>query len=145
MDVTFNIKPDPKKSDFYRVIVFDKQKDMVDHYVKTSYGIPKHGVEAATIQFKSVHEVSKTGKKKLIPMLGDIVFYKKKLGTGVVAHEMDHAATFYFNSKKIKFHVHDKSQKGWHNKNEQHAWIVGYLVNQFWKKYKKQPYLKEIY
>ena len=146
MDKTFKILVEKGKKEYYRVIVFKNKAELQGHYHRACVGRPELGVEAGTIQYKTVHKLPKRGRKKtLIPMLGDIIFWDKNLGPGVVAHEMDHAATFFFNKEKIPLSVHTKRHKDWHKNNERHAWMVGYLTNQFWKKYGQQPYIKERY
>lgn len=137
------LRMEPGNQDYYTAIVFKEWRDMIDHYAMRT-GKPRlMNIEASTL---SAHKsyIKRKGKKILSKCVGEILFYGK-VGHGVVSHEVDHAATFYFARKKWEFSLHKRGSKKYDDMNERHAYIVGYMVEQFWKKYKKVPNKKALY
>jgi hypothetical protein len=57
---------------------------------------------------------------------GLALFHLGKIGPGVLAHEMTHVANF------VK---PPPSEPGGWNNDEKHAWLVGWLVTQFYRKF----------
>jgi len=62
--------------------------------------------------------------------LGRVLFHKRELGAGIVAHEMTHAAMWWAKRRRLR---PDRPR------GEEHlAWAVGNLVSQFWKRFYEQ-------
>lgn len=128
--IKFNIYPQKGDKRYYRVVVFNQKLEMRQYAQMFSH---YENCEAVTFSYLA-HRVNKAGKTTQLNRIGDILFYKNSFGAGIVAHEMTHAVNHWFKNNKISFKL-DKINKDWGQHDEQHAWMVGYLTNQFWKKY----------
>jgi len=123
------------KPEYYRTWVFDTLDDMYVYADKYGLLSQHHGFEALTHSFRA-YKLTKNGKKgKMLPVIGDVMFYKGCVEEGVVSHEMTHAATYYAHLKNWKFSFALKD-KNWRKIDEKYAWMQGYMVNQLWRKYK---------
>ena len=132
----FKIFPVKRDKAFYTVYVFDDRASM-RLFSNQLMGGSNHKFEAATHSYKSVNIVK--GKKIPSETLGSMVFYKGGFGIGVVSHEMAHAVNYFFERRKIKFNLGGKVNEDWKWWDEVYAWSLGYMNNQFWKKYAVKP------
>lgn len=140
----FKIRPFRKGKEYFNCIVFDRKSDM--RRDRDAMGIKIEKYDAMTTTY--IAHKKKKGKIVKLDMVGDIVFYRKDLGVGAVSHEMTHAAN-HVHTLKLEKNNHNlnvrKKNKVWKAWDESLAWSVGYMTNQFWKKYKGKIYRKEIY
>lgn len=121
---------------YYAVYIFNDRLSMRLFSRQIMNG-SNYKFEAATHSFKAYRIVN--GKEKESNMIGAILLYKGGFGVGVVAHELAHAMNYYFAKMKLKFNVGGKVNKDWKELDELYAWCLGYMNNQFWKKYYKKP------
>lgn len=136
----FNVKPNPKKKEYYMVVVFKTKKDMLEYWNSRGGELQLFfHFEALTHGFEAAKFVK--GKKKTMPIVGQVLFYKGNLGPAIVAHEMAHAAVYYARKHKWQFQFTGRGKK-WNKTHEDYAYMVGYLVSQFWKKYNKKISVK---
>ena len=124
----------PKKYDkfYYDVCIFKDKVSMRKFSTELFPAMGKHRFEAATHSFKAYKTVK--GKEQLSDMIGTVLFYKGGFGVGVVAHEIAHAANYYFVNRGDGISMVDKTDKDWLTNDENYALCIGYMNNQFWKK-----------
>ncbi len=65
---------------------------------------------------------------------GWIVFHMGHIGAGIVSHEMTHAALYYLQLWRPQLHRRLQTSR---NADEVLAWVQGWLVAQFWRKFYK--------
>jgi len=121
--VQFNIRPGDYKRHkrYFKIIIFESRKDMYAFYleyarqsdwkdIRGSHGV-KFGLSAKCTydskpKFDSTVMPYYWIRKKNLPGqrndIGVIVFFKNRLGAGLVSHEFGHAA-FHHNRIKINF------------------------------------------
>jgi hypothetical protein len=131
----FNIKPERGRRGYYRVIVFKSRPDMLKWW--RVHGDPNmrfFQFEALTFSYEAKRKHK--GRWKKLDRIGDIIFYKGGFGSGVVSHEMAHAAIYHARTQKWKFKFNGGGED-WHREHEKYAYIVGSLAHQFWDKYQK--------
>lgn len=126
--ISFSVYPrrgDPRN---YRVIVFDSKAQM-QRYRNVSVANPANWMGPGR-RGKERHEAiacyrdsSAFGKR--LSERGEIHFHKGRIGGGIVAHEMTHAAS-YFLEKDCRM---KPGSRRW---DEAQARSVGELVRQFW-------------
>ncbi len=146
--VKFPVWPDRsrKKPYFYRVFVFGSRKAMEIYWKAHTEKIGMTGSEAA-FNFLAVTSTwttltiriskGKDGRRrwKQDNCIGHMLFYRKRVGAGIVAHECTHAA-LRFAEVILKIPARDlyhARRGGRAPKNEErfcHA--IGDLVSQFW-------------
>ncbi len=132
----FRVKLEKEGKEYYNVRIFDYQVEIFDYLHKKW----PHHLDCDTNAATFAYDRYKDGVKQDI--LGDVLFYKGGLGAGVVSHEMTHA-TNYWLDRRVKNYalggkLNKKSSKGfgtWRILEEKHAYTIGYLVSQFYKKY----------
>jgi len=91
------------------------------------------GLEAASLHTVAECVAYKTKQKKFRNKLGDVLFFHKGFGSGVVAHELCHATFFWFTlhlGKKLSTLAHCKQ-------GERFCLDLGNMVAQFWNHYYK--------
>ena len=139
----FRVKLEKKGKEYYDVRIFDYHAEIFDYlHKKWPYNLDCD-TNAATFAYDRYKD------NILQPILGDILFHKNGLGAGIVSHEMTHAANYWIDRRVKKYQLggmlNKKSKKGytiWRALEEKHAWTVGYLTSQFYKKYYG---IKEVY
>lgn len=146
--IKFKIFPVRGKKMFYYVMVFNDRLSMrmmsMNLHGPNTGGL-SYRAEAITHSFHS--KTKKNGKWVKSDCVGVVMFYKGGFGYGVVAHEMAHAVNYMFLNNKINFNF-KKWTEDWKENDEMYATVLGYLNNQFWKKYNKaikKPNLFERY
>lgn len=130
----FKIFPVKGEKEYYSVLIFNDRTSMRLFSAQLNKG-KMFKMEAATHSFKASKMVK--GKKVNVPIIGAMLFYREGFGNGVVSHEMAHAVNYYFLRNGIKFNIGGKKNEDWSDCDEMYAWALGYMVNQFWKKYNK--------
>jgi len=65
---------------------------------------------------------------------GWIVFHMGHMGAGIVSHEMTHAALYYLQFHRPQLHRRLQTSP---KADEVLAWVQGWLVAQFWRKFYK--------
>jgi len=130
----FKIYPEKKNKQYYSVIIFDNRADMIKYSCVLTKR-PSHPFEAVAHSYWAYYKRNK--KYKLSKQIGSILFYKNGFGAGILAHEMAHATTYYFNRKKLKFQIGNliRPSKKWVSFDEAYAMILGNMINQFMMKY----------
>lgn len=88
------------------------------------------GVEAGVHAFRRLQWRGRQWKTS--PQMGWIVFHSKHLGAGIVSHEMTHAAMYYLQLWRPQLFRRLQSSK---KADEALAWVQGWLVMQFWRKF----------
>jgi len=83
----------------------------------------------------TAYKITKKKKKKMNE-IGSLLFYTGKICPSIVVHELAHATNYFFNRHKIKLNFGGKPDSKWKEGEEVYAWTLGYMVDQFWKKYK---------
>ena len=68
------------------------------------------------------------------PDMGWIVFHVGHVGAGIVSHEMTHAALYYLQFWRPQLHRRLQTSR---QADEVLAWVQGWLVAQFWRKFYK--------
>ena len=87
--------------------------------------------EAVTVQWSEVkNRRAKIPEKRFDRDIGKILFHRRQVGSGVVSHEMTHAALHFLWLGKIK-----KNPIYNHTLNEALAWSVGFMTSQFLRRY----------
>ncbi|MEK7112507.1 MAG: hypothetical protein AAB875_04215 [Patescibacteria group bacterium] len=120
------------KKEYYQVFIFNDRMNMRLFSMELLKRLKVDKMEAATHSFKAYRTVD--DKEVESDMIGAILFYKGGFGHGVVSHEIAHAVNYYFLRKKIGFNL-AKANDAWVGADETYATILGYMVNQFWKKH----------
>ena len=128
----FRLHPVKRAKEYYQVCIFNNRLSM-RLFAKQILNDKNHmHSEASTHSFRAYKMVD--GQKVISPMIGAMLFYKGGFGHGVVAHEMAHAVNYLFLKQKIDFSIGKKHDDNWKECDETYATILGYMVNQFWKK-----------
>jgi hypothetical protein len=70
------------------------------------------------------------GKKQTHPCRGQIILHLGRLGSGIVSHELTHAAIYQVLSDAG---IHDKPFVMTRKLDEKIAWTQGWLTQQFWQ------------
>ena len=76
----------------------------------------------------------KDGRWRRLPDMGWIVFHRGHIGAGIVSHEMTHAALYYLQFWRPQLHRRLQTSR---KADEVLAWVQGWLVAQFWRKFYK--------
>lgn len=116
------------RSLFWDVLLFDTRESMQAYYQE--YG--------GTDDVAAVHcpmlckKVSKSGKERLLPKLGELLFYVDSCGGGIVSHEFFHAVLWWARRAGLKFRpdfwtIHDVDEA-----EETLCQVHGSLVSQFY-------------
>lgn len=127
----FSFRVYPKKGEQYYFIVrvFHNAREMrMYHATKPDELKPETRFEAVTcpeIHYKDLETMI------LLPYLGEILFHRPKTGSGVVSHEMTHAAIHWARVTKLDLHL--ETDEG--DAEEIIALAIGNLTRQFFIKY----------
>ncbi len=122
---SFRVYPDKKRRFYFRVIVFSTIKQMHAFYREGIHGWPgrRHtDFAAVTLPYECI-----VGSKESKREIGTILFHRTRVGTGVVSHEMTHAAVHFMKLKGADLND-DKS-------DEPLAHTIGDLTRQFYTRY----------
>lgn len=121
LDRRRKIRRQKQRADYFTVHIFDSKKEMYEAEKKYPTFKPPLDFEAITHTIETY-----TFRTRKWNVRGDIFFYKRALGSGIVAHEMTHAALYWFE-KRVGL-INRKNE-------EELAWCLGSLVAQFWRKF----------
>lgn len=120
---------------FYRVCVFDDVDFMRDflheqakqlHYRPEFKACQRRGYFARTLACVTYWvPVPKNGSN----FIGTIAFCSEHIGSGIVSHEMTHAALYYCYRARKNFDPRKPAH------DELLAWTQGWLTTQFWRKF----------
>lgn len=125
---TFRVYPDKKRRFYFKVIVFSTPSQMEKYERDGVRGFPgKKPKEfaALTLPYECI-----VGSKESKREIGTILFHRLRTGTGIVSHEMTHAALHYFRIKND-----DKADFTEEKAEELLAQTVGDLTRQFFMRY----------
>lgn len=91
---TFRIYPEPRASRlYYQVLVFTNVQAIRRYLRRSAYPdrrLGRHGV--ALCSNYEIRRLSSRGRFKPLPVCGEILFPRRRLRAGVIAHECAHAA-----------------------------------------------------
>lgn len=81
----------------FAVKVFDTKAKMYDYFRKRgkAIGLKRRDGELDFAAICMCYERIRTRDEKRMPDIGEVLFYRDRLGAGIVAHEMLHAAMHY--------------------------------------------------
>ena len=117
---------------FFNVLIFADKAAMNIYYRAQQ---EKLGDEA-TCDFDAItcswtiQAIRPDGTEKKKPHMGVILFYRQRLGVGIVSHEMTHAAIRWGYRVGLRL---DEAEDADGAREERVAWVQGYLVTQFWR------------
>jgi len=127
----FRIYPNSDRRRFYKVFVFKEKGDMVAFWeAQVRTGMMGRQDEIGGFEAQATCFIRKNSHGKVLPTCGQLLFYAGSVGSGIVAHEMSHAAFYYLERFRPKFRP-----RSCRDDEESLAWATGYLVNQFWNKF----------
>lgn len=93
----YSIEPEPNR--FYEVWIFEDESAMRRGATEISQQDYIQGESFGAMVLPSVrYRISKSGQTIFHTQIGDAVFHKGKLGSGLIAHECIHLATSYLRS-----------------------------------------------
>lgn len=156
---TFKLYPDRRKYFYFTALIFATRQEMYEAKAKLS-PLRASDYDAITLgryqmtsdnrhmaAFRRRNKWSKRRSKverEYARQLGSILFFKERLGVGVVSHEMTHAATGYVKIVGIKggdAETRDRSFALLVDSNDDYeeclAWTIGELTAQFFARYKQ--------
>lgn len=125
---SFKVKPEKGKPFYFTVRVFHSKRAMLAYYKSMPQPGKSSGFEAVTIpliRYKNARVPTPS------PDIGEILFHRPKTGTGIVSHEMTHAALHYLRIKKLSLSLDADDCKS----EEPLALCIGNLTRQFMMKY----------
>lgn len=132
----FRIKPEPHHDPrYYQVMVFRNKPTLYKFWelVCQRWGLDcasrgEPNFEAITHGFSGVH-IAEDGTETPDPCVGLILFHEDRFGAGIVAHELTHAALFWYaDRRKLPLAALDTD-------GEPLCLVTGELNHQFWKKW----------
>jgi len=143
--VTMNIPCGDRKRHHFVCRVFDTKKQMYEYYSKYAKSASikldtKLDFNAICMPYYKIKKVG--GKNVYAKDIGEVLFHKKRIGAGIVAHEFGHAAMWH------ERHVNKNSQalfgsatRGIGDREERMLLILYRLVRNFTiQAYKKGVY-----
>lgn len=147
----FKLYPDPQRKRYYKAFVFDSRAVMHEFWraqvrVNTELVLGRH--VAAALKRRHAGdlrwEAQATrwyGRWRGIPRdhVGQVLFHKRFLGAGVVAHEMTHAALY-----DVGAHGPRGSWRLAARDDERLATVAGELSRQFWCRYYRKPAFRRV-
>lgn len=156
--VTFRVYPGRDNYFFFTCCAFATRADMYkgakilgatskdgsyEAITLCSFKTRKDNQHSATFQRQNKWSKPLKGKQKeLGRSLGQILFYRKKVGVGVVAHEMTHAAAHYLKMMGLKGGDVKVRNRAFaylvdsnHDYEEALALSVGWMTRQFFNQY----------
>ena len=136
--IIFTVRCKDGPGPYYRVYIFEDVDSMRawgnTHDIQKRKGYFK-GCEAH-VQAMTAMRLRKGHWRKLL-YIGWVAFHKGNIGSGIVSHEMTHAALYFMGRWKRRLRMSDANRRF----DECLAWTQGWLVKQFWDKYYKRfPY-----
>ena len=129
--ITFIVKPRPNSKEYFYVRIYDNQKAMLLSCYK-AFGV-RDVYKGITISHRM--ERKYRGRWRKINAIGTIALYKDYVTYGCIAHEMNHASNHYMAVKGKRF-ITNMKDKHWNAYDERIADMTGYMVQQFFRKYK---------
>jgi hypothetical protein len=139
----FRIYPNDDRQHYYTVFVFDERYQMHVFHQKQIDVIqaqePSVSALAETNLFGDFEAITSAWRVEAVDVsrqpasdlnLGQILFYKKRLGAGIVSHEMTHAAFFWMERRGMLAALATDADV-----QEQCCLVQGNLTQQFWVKW----------
>jgi hypothetical protein len=129
----FRVYPDPKRRYFYYIAYVFTTRTQMQAFRKQ---LPAHDsvgkdYQALTMPFHHVISGAENPYKRFGRNIGLILFHRRRTGTGVVSHEMTHAACHYLHTLGIN----SVSTSDQPEREELLALSVGNLTRQFINRY----------
>ena len=129
----FRVYPDSRRYFYFQVLVFADRRQMREFVFRQNHpGASRRGstskrgdFDAITLPWERYDDSQKIQRD-----LGQVVFHRRRTGTGVVSHEMTHAAVHYFKLKND-----ERADFSDHKCEELLALTVGDLTRQFFTRY----------
>lgn len=119
-------------SPFYNVLVFRDQAEMAEFCRQ----VDKRAGDRAGNYSRTwgMCRCFKTAAKRRPRrgQIGFVVLHRQQIGAGIVSHEMTHAALYYVGWEEFPVRISKRL-------DERLAWVQGYLVQQFWQWFYRQP------
>lgn len=134
--IKFRLYCDKEKTQYYKCIIFPDLKSMYKWNEKDGYKQDGEYKYLGLVRSYSVIEIpsEKEGLKgkieKVSGEIGSISLVPHGCTSGVVSHEMTHAALYWFSKNHGSYKKLEKSKY-----DEMMAWVQGNLVSQFWTKW----------
>lgn len=129
---TFRVYPDKQRYFYFQVLVFANRSQMREfvflqnHPGASRRSSSKRGdFDAITLPWERYDE----GSIKILRDIGQVVFHRMRTGTGIISHEMTHAALHYFRLKN------DSADFSEHKSEELLALTIGDMTRQFYTRY----------
>jgi hypothetical protein len=131
---------------YFLVQVWDTKKALEEY--KLLQNMDDHEDCAAYVDSYDIYVVSrkKRGKPQTtrkMPQLGEINFYKGRLGTEVITHETIHAVSTYMRRRCKRFSEMDKENDNYMKFEEEFAYIVGRFNSDLVSKLYKYNLIRE--
>jgi hypothetical protein len=135
----FRLHPAPGDRRFYRVLIFPTAAAMYAYWdgrqerrridYRAGYEPRRaHDFAAITSGWESFRIAG--GVEVPTNDVGEILFHERRMGAGIVAHEMCHAAHFWLERQGLRVLDLDDADL-----EEQVCLVVGHLCRKFWAKY----------
>lgn len=130
--VSFNIEIPQSGGWFYRVYVFNQRLSM--YKFRAELQIYDKAPKLKNFDFAAIVSSYISKYKGNEKQIGTILFWKNRIGCGIVAHEICHAANYYWRALR-----QERAGNIFKNarEDENFAYILGELVSQFWNSYYK--------
>ena len=134
--VVFRIWTDKNRRGRYLTVrIFPTREEMREHIhaapgwrERRSYAA---NCEAITRTYSAVL-TKRGGRLQRTRKLGEVLFHRGNLGSGIVTHEMGHAALHWSSLRRWSMALTvGHASRG----EERLCWVLGWLVTQFWRPY----------
>jgi len=133
----FKVWANRKTRQHFLVYVFCTKRDMEAFYTEVCEecgGRPhRYDFAAVVVPWRRI-TCRTTGRGVVGTSLGLILFCHEYIGSGLVSHEMSHAAIHWMtvaHPRWVKIMAEDSRAAG--QAQEEFCWMQGSLVNQFWR------------
>jgi hypothetical protein len=148
---TFKLYPDPRRKRYYKVFVFDTRAMMHAFWraqVRANTELVLGRRVSAALKRRHTGDLGWAaqaarwyGHWGVIPRehVGQVLFYKRFLGAGVVAHEMTHAALY-----DVAAHARGGGYRLTARDDERLASVAGELSRQFWCRWYRRPAFRRV-
>lgn len=107
---------------YFIVNIWKTKKDLIKNRKRNGL---KGSCDAHVLSYE-ILDVNKEGKSRKRPIVGEINFYKSRLGAGIVSHECLHATVSIL--KRMKFNFSRLEEDIWENPSEE---IVARVQGEF--------------
>ena len=119
-----------KRKHYYRVLIFPDVDRMRRYWTEQGIVVAGssggHDWQARATGWVAQY-VLRRGRWRKTNCVGEILFHSGNVGSGIVSHEMTHAAHYTLRQKWAHYNTPYRDEKL--------AWLQGWLVYQFWVNY----------